>query len=611
MQQVDFRAAGLSPKELPVWQYLNRLYSRHRPNQSGQLASYIPELAAVDPDQFALAFATTDGFVYEVGDTGALFTIQSVSKAVIYALALEDHGREEVLRHIGVEPSGEAFNSITFDERNNRPFNPMVNAGAIAASAMIKGSDHAERYQRILETFQRFTGRMLDLDEAVYRSESLTGNRNRAIAYLELNAGMISGDVNEHLDLYFRQCSLLVTARDLAMIGATLANGGVNPVTRQRAISTDNVRSVLSVMNTCGMYDYAGGWQFSVGLPAKSGVGGGISAVLPGQLGIGTFSPRLDAVGNSARGVKVCEDISANFRLHLFEDRGGGLVPLRRVYRSDEVHSKRVRRHEQARKLDRYGHLIAVYELQAELGFIEAERVTRRIIEDLDSAYYFVIDLTRVLRIDGVAVTLLNTARRTLQEAGKGFAVVSISGELPHTFEQDMHFPNVDQALEYFEDRLLEQAGSGQTDAAVPLAEFDLLAGLDEAMLTALARRLKPQPFEPGTKLIAQNARADELFFLIEGHVDITVRVGNAPSHRVSTVEPGTVFGELALFGHAPRTADVVAVSTGTALVLDRDALDELAANAPAAHNALVMAVGASLAERLRRANAEIRALSR
>jgi len=611
MQQVDLRSAGLSPKELPVWQYLNDLYSRHRPNLSGELASYIPELSAVDPDQFSLAFATTDGFVYEVGDTSALFTIQSVSKAVIYALALEDHGREEVLRHIGVEPSGEAFNSITFDERNNRPFNPMVNAGAIAASAMIKGAGHAERYQRILDIFQRFTGRILDLDEAVYRSETITGNRNRAIAYLELNAGMISGDVNEHLDLYFRQCSLLVTARDLAMIGATLANGGVNPVTRQRAISTDNVRSVLSVMNTCGMYDYAGGWQFSVGLPAKSGVGGGIAAVLPGQLGIGTFSPRLDAVGNSARGVKVCEDISANFRLHLFEDRGGGLVPLRRVYRSDEVHSKRVRRHEQARKLDRYGHLIAVYELQAELGFIEAERVTRRIIEDLDSAYYFVLDLTRVLRIDGVAVTLLNTARRTLLDAGKGFAVVTISGELPHTFEQDIHFPNVDQAMEHFENRLLEQAGSGQTDATVPLAEFDLLAGLDETMLAALVKRLRPLPFEPGTKLIAQNARADELFFLTEGRVDITVRVGNAPSHRVSTVEPGTVFGELALFGHAPRTADVVAVSSGTALVLDRDGLEDLAVNAPAAHNALVIAVGASLAERLRRANAEIRALSR
>ena len=611
MQQVDLRAAGLSPKELPVWQYLNALYDRHLPNRSGELASYIPELAAVEPDQFSIAFATTDGFVYEVGDSQAQFTIQSVSKAVIYALALEDHGREEVLKHIGVEPSGEAFNSITFDERNNRPFNPMVNSGAIAATAMIRGSGHAERYARIIDIFRRFTGRELALDEAVYRSENLTGNRNRAIAYLELNFGMIEGNVEEHLDLYFRQCSLLVSARDLALIGATLANGGVNPVTRQRAISAENVRSVLSVMNTCGMYDYAGGWQFSVGLPAKSGVGGGITAVLPGQLGIGTFSPRLDAVGNSLRGVHVCEDISANFRLHLFEDRGGGLVPLRRVYRGDEVHSKRMRRPDQTRLLDRFGHLIAVYELQAELGFIEAERVTRRIVEDMGSAYYFVVDLTRALRIDGVAVTLLNTARRSLQEAGKGFAVVSISGDLPQSFEQDVHFPNIDLALEYFEDRLLEQAGGSLAGTAIPLEQFDVLAGLDEQKLSQLTRRLRMLTFERGTTLITANSPANELFFLLDGHVDIAVRVGNGPSHRVSTVEAGTAFGELALFGNGPRTADVIAASKGTVMVLDRDALEDLQQNAPEAHSALLIAVGASLADRLRRANAEIRALSR
>jgi glutaminase len=611
MQQVDLRVPSLTPRELPVWQYLNDLYDRHLPNRSGDLASYIPELAAVDPDQFSIAFATTDGFVYEVGDANALFTIQSVSKAVIYALALEDHGREDVLKHIGVEPSGDAFNSITFDEVNNRPFNPMVNAGAIAASAMIKGANHAERYQRILDIFERFTGRVLDLDEAVYRSEALTGNRNRAIAYLELNSGMIDGDVDEHLDLYFRQCSLLVTARDLALIGATFANGGINPLTRQRAISTENVRSVLSVMNTCGMYDYAGGWQFSVGLPAKSGVGGGITAVLPGQLGIGTFSPRLDAVGNSARGVQVCEDISANFRLHLFEDRGAGLVPLRRVYRADEVHSKRVRRPDQTRLLDRFGHLVVVYELQGELSFTEAERVTRRMVEDMGSAYFVVVDLTRVLRIDGVAITLFNTARKSLAAAGKGFAVVSISDDLPSSFEQDMHFPSIDFALEYFEDRLLERAGSSLSETAIPLEQFDVLAGLDAQKLSQLTRRLRMVPFERGMTLISTNARADELFFLTEGHVDIAVRVGNGPSHRVSTVEAGTVFGELALFGNGPRTADVIAATKGAAMVLDRDALDDLRDNAPEAHAALLLAVGASLADRLRRANAEIRALSR
>ncbi|MGV3490524.1 MAG: glutaminase A, partial [Devosia sp.] len=527
------------------------------------------------------------------------------------ALALEDHGHEEVLRHIGVEPSGEAFNSITFDERNNRPFNPMVNSGAIAATALIRGNGHEERYKRILDIFRRFTGRELELDEAVYRSESLTGNRNRAIAYLELNAGMIDGNVEEHLDLYFRQCSLLVSARDLALIGATLANGGVNPVTRQRALSAENVRYVLSVMNTCGMYDYAGGWQFSVGLPAKSGVGGGITAVLPGQLGIGTFSPRLDAVGNSARGVRVCEDISANFRLHLFEDRGGGMVPLRRVYRGDEVHSKRMRRPDQTRLLDRFGHLIVVYELQAELGFIEAERVTRRIVEDMASAYFVVIDVTRALRIDGVAITLLNTARRSLQEAGKGFAVVSISGDLPQSFEQDNHFATIDQALEYFEDRLLEQAGGDIRDTAVPLEQFEVLAGLPAPQLSQLTRRLRLQNFDRGTTLIAANSPANELFFLVEGHVDIAVRVGNGPPHRVSTVEAGTVFGELALFGSSPRTADVVAASKGVVMVLDRDALDDMRENAAETHSALIMAVGASLADRLRRANAEIRALSR
>lgn len=602
---------GPPSRDLPVWQFLNELYQRHLPNRSGHVATYIPELAAVDPERFAVAFATADGYVYEVGDTAVQFTIQSVSKAVIYGLALEDYGPDEVLRKIGVEPSGEAFNSITFDEKNNRPFNPMVNAGAIAASALIRGATHEDRYQRILEMFELFTGRVLELDEAVYRSESLTGNRNRAIAYLELNSGMIDGDVEQHLDLYFRQCSLLVTARDLAMIGATLANGGINPVTRRRALKPGNVRSVLSVMNTCGMYDYAGGWQYNIGLPAKSGVGGGIAAVLPGQLGIGTFSPRLDEVGNSARGVRVCEDISNSFRLHLFEDRGGGIVPFRRLYRGDEVHSKRVRRAEHAKKLDRYGHLISVYELQGELGFIEAERITRRLLEDKSTAYYFVIDLTRVLRLDAVATNLLNTARQALQEAGKTFAIVSVSGDVPASFGQEMHFPNIDRALEFFEDRLLLEAGVSLDSHGVPIEQFDMLAGLDTRMLGELRRRMREKLFAPGDLLITQNAPANELFFLTEGRVDIAVRIGNGPSHRVSTVEPGTMFGELAIFGHGPRTADVIAASPGAVLVLDRAALDDLAATAPDVNAALGIAVGASLAERLRRANSEIRALSR
>lgn len=611
MQNVALQTNAEVARDLPVWQYLEALYRRHVVNTDGELASYIPELAAVPPDRFAIAFATTDGFVYEVGDAGAEFTIQSVSKAVIYALALQDHGQEAVLKKIGVEPSGDAFNSITFDDKNNRPFNPMVNAGAIAASALIKGANHGERMDRIIEMFRLFTGRSLCMDGDVYRSESLTGNRNRAIAYLELNSGMIEGNVDEHLDLYFRQCSLLVTARDLAMIGATLANGGLNPVTRERALSPDNVRSVLSVMNTCGMYDYAGGWQDTVGLPAKSGVGGGITAVLPGQLGIGTFSPRLDAVGNSLRGVKVCEDISRNFQLHLFEDRGGGLVPFRRLYRGDEIHSRRVRRREQSKMLDRFGHLISVYELQGDLGFMEAERVTRRLVEDISTAYFLIVDLTRVLRIDEVAVDLLNAARRTVQEAGKTFAIVTVSGDVPEAFEQEMHFPSIDVALEHFEDRLLDQAGAPARIDHVPLEQFDALQSLGPSDLAALRMHAVERALEPGQTMVAQNAPANELFFLTEGHVDVSVRVGNGPGHRVSTIDSGMLFGELALFGNAPRTADVVAATAGTVLVLDRFGLDSLRTSEPHAFSALVLAVGSSLAERLRRANSEIRALSR
>ena len=441
---------------LPVRRYLEDLHARHKLNRSGKLADYIPELTRVDPDLFGIAFCTMDGFVYETGDTAALFTIQSISKAIIYGLALEDHGREEVLKKIGVEPSGEAFNSIAFDEKNNRPFNPMVNAGAIAATALVKGADLTERWARILDIFERFVGRSLTLDEAVYKSESATGHRNRAIAFLELNSGMIGGKVEEHLELYFKQCSLLVNCADLAIIGATLANGGLNPVTGERALAAEHVRAVLSVMNTCGMYDYAGGWQFDVGLPAKSGVGGGITAVLPGHLGIGTFSPRLDKVGNSERGVKVCEDLSRNFRLHLFEDRGSGQDPVRRFYRGTDVRSSRMRRQAEVEALDHYGHAIAVCELQGELSFVEAERVSRRIGEERSSFSFLILDMTRLRRVDAVAQQLLEMLATTLKEGGQAFAVASLDNRL-RSMQGSEGFPSVDAALEMFEEQLLGQ----------------------------------------------------------------------------------------------------------------------------------------------------------
>jgi glutaminase len=310
----------------PLREVLRDLYARHSKLMDGKVADYIPELAKADPKWFGISVAATDGRIIEVGDCDQLFTIQSVSKPLVYGLALEDHGVDQVLGKVGVEPTGEAFNSIVLDEASNRPFNPMVNAGAIATADLIKGKDQTERFSRVLEMFGKYCGRKMNIDNAVFLSERQTGHRNRAMAHLMLNFGMMSNRVDESLELYFQQCSILVTSHDLAMIGATLANGGVNPVTGVRAIKEEYVKYLLSAMFTCGMYDYAGEWAYRVGLPAKSGVGGGIVAVVPGKVGMGFFSPPLDAKGNSVRGVKACQELATRFGLHSFDTVPGGCI---------------------------------------------------------------------------------------------------------------------------------------------------------------------------------------------------------------------------------------------------------------------------------------------
>jgi glutaminase len=303
----------------PFREVLRELHARLRDNDEGKVADYIPELAKADRRWFGISIVTNDGQVFEVGDCKQSFTIQSISKPFVYGLALEDHGLEHVLSKVGVEPTGEAFNSIVLDEQSNRPFNPMVNAGAIATVDLVKGVDFPERVSRLLAMFARFCGRDVHIDNTVFMSERMTGHRNRAIGHLMRNFGMVGERMDESLELYFQQCSVVVTCHDLAIMGATLANGGVNPITRQRAIEQKYVKYLLSVMVSCGMYDYAGEWAFRVGIPSKSGVGGGIVGVVPGQFGIGVFSPPLDAKGNSVRGVATCRELSERFGLHCFE----------------------------------------------------------------------------------------------------------------------------------------------------------------------------------------------------------------------------------------------------------------------------------------------------
>jgi glutaminase len=314
-----------------VDQRLGELYQRHRRLEEGCVASYYasgreyygPEDAGPERDHFGIAFATTAGHVHVAGDCDMPFALQSLAKVFVYGLALEDHGREHLLEHVGVDPSGDAFNSIVFDERNHRPHNPMVNAGALVTSDMVRGADPQDKLERIVGMLRVYSGNdSLDVNWDVFEREMRTADHNRATAYLMRSQDMLDGDVEAILSLYLQQCSVSVTCRDLAVMAATLANGGVNPLTGKRALPRAHVRDVLSVMYTCGMYDAAGQWAYKVGVPAKSGVSGGILAAIPDKMGLGVFSPGLDVYYNSVRGVRVCHEVSERLGLHVFATEG-------------------------------------------------------------------------------------------------------------------------------------------------------------------------------------------------------------------------------------------------------------------------------------------------
>lgn len=322
---------GSTAVQAELERLIRRLHEQNRSDVRGSLADYIPELAKVPPDQFGIAIALRSGEVISVGDALAPFTIQSVSKPLTYCMLLDVCGREETYRVVGVQPSGDPFNSITLDPRTRRPFNPMVNAGAIAVAGRLREALGPSAFQEVLACVGRAAGRPLTVDEDVFRSEHETGHRNRAIGHLLRAAGVFQVEVDEVLDLYFKQCSILVTARDLAAIAGTLANLGINPSTREEVFGIENVRETLSVMFTCGMYDGAGDWACRVGIPAKSGVGGGIMGIVNRQLGLAVFSPRLDASGNSVRGQLVCAGIAEELGLHAFDSTNLGSSLLRAV----------------------------------------------------------------------------------------------------------------------------------------------------------------------------------------------------------------------------------------------------------------------------------------
>ena len=372
----------------PVREMLTSVLEEVRGEDAGETAQYIPELASADPDRLALAIADPHGRRIALGDEDP-FTIQSISKPFVFALALDALGRNEVLRHVGVEPSGEPFNAISLEEGTGRPANPLINAGAIATTGLIPGPSAGERAARIVEGLSRFAGRTLQVDEEVYASEASTGDRNRALAHLLRSYGVIETDPHEVVEAYFRQCSVLVTVADLAVMAGTLAFGGRHPVTGEQVVSARTARDVVSVMTSCGMYDASGSWLIRVGLPAKSGVSGGVIAISPSQFGVGVFSPRLDEYGNSTRGQRLLERLSDALGLHVFEQHQSIATPHVAVSHGEDG-TVRVA-------------------LDGELSFSGAERVLNalRNVELPAASAPLLVDLTRVTQLQPAALAVL------------------------------------------------------------------------------------------------------------------------------------------------------------------------------------------------------------
>lgn len=314
-----FVSTGSLPSPDVVDMLVNQAQERFRGNDEGEVSDVYPVLGRADPGLLGLCVVGTDGTPYAAGDADVEFPVMSVTKPFVFALVCDALGPEAVRREVGVNATGLPFNSLAAVERQpDGRTNPMVNAGAIATTSLVTGATAEARWRFLLAGLSRFAGRDLVVDHEVYRSASATNHRNRAAAALLEEHGRISSDPAEALDLYTRQCSLRVTARDLAVMGATLADGGVNPLTGERVVDAATCHCTLAVMATAGLYESSGEWLYTVGLPAKSGIGGGIVTVSPGKGGLGTFAPRLDRAGNSVKGQLVARFLSEWLGLDLF-----------------------------------------------------------------------------------------------------------------------------------------------------------------------------------------------------------------------------------------------------------------------------------------------------
>lgn len=415
--------------ETPVPEYLAQVLEQCGAHDEGKKADYIPELANADESRLGVALCTIDGVVYSAGDATQEFSIQSISKPFVYALAIEQLGLDAVLKKIDVEPSGEAFNEISLEKGSGRPKNPMINAGAITAHSLVQARSWEQRAILIKEFFEKLARRPLEFDEAVFRSEMDTAHRNLAIGHMLRTVDILETDPRDIVRGYVRQCAIKVTLEDLARMAGVLANGGVCPESGKSLLAPRVVRQVLSVMTSCGMYDAAGDWLSVVGIPAKSGVSGGILGALPGQVGMAAFSPRLDSHGNSARGIRIMERLSRDMGLHLMDGARVGRSVINGQRHEDDG--------------------VSVHELQGDIQFAQAELVLRHLQREEPSGEgRVVLDLSRIHRMNDVGRRMLLDGICRLNQDGHQVAVVDPGDMLPEPDTSSGYVPEVYEDLD-------------------------------------------------------------------------------------------------------------------------------------------------------------------
>lgn len=600
----------------PLARRLSSLHAELSQLDAGDVATYIPELGRADPHSFGLAIVTANADSYEAGDSREEFSIQSVSKPFVYAMALMDRGLDAVVDRVGIEPTGDPFNAVTLSEATGRPLNPMVNAGAILTSSLVAGDSVAERRERIVSGLSAFAGRRLSVDPHVMASEFGTSNRNRAISYLMRGSGALELDVEEALEGYIAQCSVLVTALDLATMSATLAAGGRNPITGDQVVPDHLIAPVLSIMATCGMYDGAGAWLYRVGLPAKSGVSGGVITALPNQLGVAAWSPLLDEHGNSVRGVRAMEALSTDLALHVFSPTGPASTPIRRRTNSSVLRSRAGRSVAERARLEELGARIQIVEMGGAIGILAAQAVVDDLLraEQGGPLGWIVLDARGIGYLHPGALRILNEVLISISERGIVVQVVDrpahCSGSNEPRWACDAR-PRLDAVLQGCEDALLASAPEAHegTDGETALDRCEVLEDLAPEQLAKLQLLMRGLSVPAGAVLADEGEPIKGILWVLRGELNIFAMV-NGRQTRLQGVGPGCISGEMSLVDGQDRDRQAVAVDATTIMVLDQSLMASLVLEEPEIAISMLGSLARILVARQRRSQEIVASLT-